>query len=87
MAEGGDKGEAMYVHEDYWNCPYGPRTLTPDRQQQIEEDLVLMTRKGVYLYEYMDSFEQFQEPQLPPKDGFYISLTEEDISEIDYTHA
>ena len=35
----------------------------------------------------MDSFERFQEPQLPPKDVFYSSLTEEDISEIDYTHA
>ena len=34
----------------------------------------------------MDSFEQFQEPQLPPKDAFYSSLTEEYISEIDYTH-
>ena len=35
----------------------------------------------------MYSFERFQEPQLPPKDAFYSSLTEEDISEIDYTHA
>ena len=46
-----------------------------------------MTKQGVYPYEYMDSFEQFQEPQLPPKDAFYISLTEEDISEIEYIHA
>ena len=35
----------------------------------------------------MDSFERFQEPQLPPKDAFYSSLTEEDIFEIDFTHA
>ena len=35
----------------------------------------------------MDSFERFQEPQLPSKDTFYSSLTEEDISEIDDTHA
>ena len=34
----------------------------------------------------MDSFERFQEPKLPPKDTFCSSLTEEDISEIDYTH-
>ena len=27
-----------------------------------------------------------QEPQLPPKDFYYRSLIEEDISEIDYTH-
>ena len=35
----------------------------------------------------LNSFERFQEPQLPPKDAFYSSLTEEDISKIDYTHA
>ena len=35
----------------------------------------------------MDSFEQCQEQQLPSKDTFYSSLTEKDISEIDYTHA
>ena len=35
----------------------------------------------------MDSFGQFQEPQLPPKDALFSSLTEEDISEIDYSHA
>ena len=34
----------------------------------------------------MESFERFQEPQLTPKYAFYSSLTEEDISEIDYTH-
>ena len=42
-----------------------------------------MTRKGVYSYEYIDSFERFQETQLPPKEDFYSSLTEEDICEID----
>ena len=35
----------------------------------------------------MDFFQRFQDPQLPPKDAFYSSLTEENISEIDYTHA
>ena len=87
VTEGGEQDEAMHVHEDYRNHPYQPPTLTSDQQQQIEEDLALMTRKGVYPYEYMDSFERFQEPQLPPKDAFYSSLTEEDISETDYTHA
>ena len=46
-----------------------------------------MTQKRVYPYEYLDSFERFQEPQLPPKDAFHSSLTEEGISEIDYIHA
>ena len=87
VIEGGEESEAMHIYEDYQNCPYQLPTLTPDQQQQIEEDLTLMTWKGVYPYEYMDSFDWFQEPQLPPKEAFYSSLTEEDISKIDYTHA
>ena len=46
-----------------------------------------MTQKEVYPYEYIDFFEQFQEPQLPPKDTLYSSLTEEEVSETDCTHA
>ena len=75
MTEAGEEGEAMHVHEDYWNWPYQLPALTLDQQ----EDLALMTRKGVYAYEYMDSFEQFQEPKLSPRD-FYSSLAEEDTS-------
>ena len=39
MTEGGEEGEAMYVHEDYQNYPYQLQTLTSDHQQQIEERL------------------------------------------------
>ena len=81
MTEGGKEGEVMHIYEDYQNHSYQPPTLTSDQQQQIEKDLGLMTQKGVYPYEYMDSFERFQES--PLKDVFYSSLTEEDISEID----
>ena len=87
VTESGEEREAMHIHEDYQNRPYQLPTLTPDQQQQIEEDLALMTQRGVYPYKYMDSFERFLEPQLPSKDTFYSSLTEDDISEIDYTHA
>ena len=45
-----------------------------------------MTLPGVYPYEYIDSFERYQESQLPTKDAFYGLLAEVDISEIDYTH-
>ena len=87
LIEDGEEGEAMHVHEDYQHRLYQLPTLTQDQQQQTEKDLALMTQKGHYPYEYMDTFERFQEPQLPPNDAFYSSLTEEDISEIDSTHA
>ena len=48
---------------------------------------VLLLKKGVYPYEYMDSWERFNETSLPPKKDFYSELTLEDISDKDYSHA
>ena len=43
--------------------------------------------KGVYPYEYMDGWNEFNEKVLPSKESFYSSLTMEDISETNYAHA
>ena len=48
---------------------------------------VLLLRKGVYLDEYMDSWERFIETSLPPKKYFYSELNFEDITDKDYVHA
>ena len=48
---------------------------------------VLLLRKGVYPYEYMDSWERFNETSLPPKKYFYSESTLEDISDKDCNHA
>ena len=45
---------------------------------------VLLLRKGVYPYEYMDSWERFDETSLPNKEEIYSSLNMEDITDIDY---
>ena len=45
-----------------------------------------MLRKGVYPYEYMDSWEKFNETSLPSKKGFYSKLNMENIDDIDYRH-
>ena len=47
---------------------------------------VLLLRKGVYPYEYMDSWEKFNETSIPPKEAYYSKLNEEDISDADYAH-
>ncbi|XP_050437828.1 uncharacterized protein LOC126844028 isoform X2 [Adelges cooleyi] len=51
------------------------------------DDIDLVTRKGVYCYEYTDSWEKLEEPCLPPIEQFYSSLTESNISQNDYDHA
>ena len=47
---------------------------------------ILLLRKGVYPYEYMDSWEKFNETSLPSKEDFYSNLNMEDIDDIDYRH-
>ena len=48
---------------------------------------ILLLRKGVYPYEYIDSWEKFDETTLPPKEAFYSILNLEDISNEGYAHA
>ena len=48
---------------------------------------VLLLRKGVYPYEYMDSWENFDENTLSPKEAFYSNIYLQDISDEDYKHA
>ena len=47
----------------------------------------LMTRKGIYPYDYMDSFEKFNKTELPTKEEFYSILNNEHITDEDYSHA
>ena len=44
----------------------------------------LLLRKGVYPYEYMDSWERFDETSLPDKETFYSSLNKERITYVDH---
>ena len=52
-----------------------------------KEKFKLMTRKGIYPYDYMDSFEKFNKTELPTKEEFYSILNNEHISDEDYCHA
>ena len=47
---------------------------------------ILLLRKGVYPYEYMDTWERFDERLLPSKESFYSNLNMENIDDIDYRH-
>ena len=45
--------------------------------------IFLLLRKGVYPYEYMDSWERFNETTLSNKKAFYSELILEDITDKD----
>jgi hypothetical protein len=53
----------------------------------VTGDMPLVTRKGVYPYEYTDSWEQLENTRLPWKRDFYSTLTETGIKETEYEHA
>ena len=48
---------------------------------------ILLLRKGVHPYEYMDSWNRFDGTSLPNKEAFYSSLNMEDITDVDHRHA
>ena len=61
----------------------------PNTYQFCNKDLnkfALLLRKGVYPYEYMDSWERFNETSLPDKESFYSNLNLESITDEDYEH-
>ena len=49
--------------------------------------LDLLSKKGVYPYDFMDSFEKFNNRELPTKDQFYSILNDEHITDDEYIHA
>ena len=67
------------------NLPVEALKYTSEKFQK--EKFNLMTRKGIYPYDYMDSFDKFNKTELPTKEEFYSQLSDEHISDEDYTHA
>ena len=56
-------------------------------KRHFDEHFDLVTRKGVYCYSYMSSFDKFDEKELPPIECFYNDLSESHITESEYQHA
>ena len=44
-------------------------------------------RKGIYPYDYMDSFNRFEEIENPPKHAYYSILNDQEITDEDYEHS
>ena len=76
--------------EIWYNSINGLIKKFPSIYQFCNVDLnkfILLLQKGVYPYEYMESWEKFDETALPAKEVFHSNLNLEDISNGDYMHA
>ena len=78
-------------YKEEWKRPLNKLTESfPSIYQFCNGNLnkfVMLLRKGIYPYEYMDRWEKFDETALPPKKDFYSNLNLEDIRDEDYAHA
>ena len=54
---------------------------------EVINKFILLLRKGVYPYEYMDSWERFDGISFLDKGAFYSSLNMEGITDVDHRHA
>ena len=65
--------------------------LSPDdfnnTKHVFKSNTSLLTRKGVYPYDYVSSLEKLSETCLSPKEEFYSKLNDEHITDEDYQHA
>ncbi|PFX18050.1 hypothetical protein AWC38_SpisGene17607 [Stylophora pistillata] len=56
-------------------------------RDESRREIELISRKGVYPYDYMSNIEKFGETKLPPTREFYSKLDDCNISHEDYEHA
>ena len=98
--ECGGSCEFTHVNEDYIahgkcrNCiGYGKRQLNilndfdNLRNNHTVKQFRLLLRKGVYSYEHISSWDEFEETRLPPKEAYHSKLNMSDIILHDYEHA
>lgn len=52
-----------------------------------EQEFELLTRKGIFPYDYLDCWEKLLDTTLPPPEAFYNKMTETSITEKEYNHA
>ena len=68
------------------------KTLVDDEFRYLRESctsnhFALIRRKCIYPYDYMDSFDRFDESKLPSQDEFFSKLSDSPCSDSEYTHA
>ena len=84
-------GKCKNCYSGYSKCQLNKDSILNDfgnlRVEHNDEQFRLLLRKGVYQYEYMSSWDKFEETKLPPKEAFHSNLNMSDIRKYDYEHA
>ena len=76
-----DKDKRKWTMKDNWQNNF--RFSKNNDIIKIEKCLDILTEKGVYPYDYMNSIEKLDE-SFPTKDMFYSRLSEDNITDEDY---
>ena len=71
----------------HWSKTLVKKKVIETEKGFSKDKLNLLSRKGVYPYDYMDNFKKFDETNLPPKEEFFSKLNDEDITDEDFEHA
>ena len=56
-------------------------------KQEFGENYKLLTKKGIYPYDYFDNTKKYNEQKLPDKKEFFNKINNKNISDEDYNHA
>ena len=56
-------------------------------KQEFGENYKLLTKKGIYPYDYFDNTNKYNEQKLPNKEEFFNKINNKNISDDDYNHA
>ena len=55
-------------------------------EEYSDKQRELLIRKGIYPYEYMNSWDRFNQTKLPSKGSFYSNLNMSGVSDKEYEH-
>ena len=56
-------------------------------KQEFGKNYKLLTKKGIYPYDYFDNTKKYNEQKLPNKEEFFNKINNKNISDEDYNHA
>ena len=72
---------------DYLTGTINDEDRLSSKQEFGEENYRLLTKKGIYPYDYFDNIKKYKENKLPFKSEFFNQINNKNISNEDYNHA